>query len=229
MARKVRSFPPHLAGSCLRYAAMDLLGFGRRIDADARARMAAGSAWHKTFMQELAAGGTLLAAEAPMRDPGMGVSGRADALIRAPSGEVTVVEYKTVHPDRFADITAARNPPIGFVAQLALYLEITHYPSGRLVIDSREAIRRRLQFSLQWPNDLGVWVRERVARTRSFAEDGKLPPREVGAHCLHCDRWERCYKSVEDRQAAVAEEPVWAPWPPLPPVEALRVVGEDVS
>ncbi len=229
MARKVRSFPPHLAGSCLRYAAMDLLGFGRRLDADTRSRMAAGSAWHKTFMLELAEGGGLLAAEAPMRDPGMGVSGRADALLRSPSGQVTVVEYKTVNPDRFSAIRAAGEPPLGFMAQLALYLEITHYPSGRLVIDSREEMRRRLQFALPWPNELGGWVRERVVRARGWAEEGKLPPREVGSHCLGCDRWERCYKSVEEREAAVAEEPSWAPFPPLPRVEALHVEGEDVS
>lgn len=206
---------------------MDLLGFGRRIDADTRARMAAGSAWHKTFAQELAGTGQLMQAESPIRDPELGVSGRADALMRDAEGRVTVVEYKTVNPERFLDIKEAGEPPLSFGAQLALYLEITHYPFGRIVIDSRETPRRRLQFGLTWPNELGLWVRERVRRARSFAADGKLPPREVGPHCRSCDRWERCYRTVEEREQAIAEEPVWRPEPPLPVIAAARVAGEE--
>ena len=207
---------------------MDMMGFGRRLDADTRARMAAGSAWHKTFIQELAGTGQLLAAESPIRDPELGVSGRADALMRDSAGQVTVVEYKTVNPERFQDIAEAGEPPVSFGAQLALYLEITHYPLGRIVIDSREDPRRRLQFGLAWPNELSGWVRERVMLARNWALEGRLPEREVGPHCLHCDRWERCYRSAEERDQAVTEDPVWRPSPPLPVVAAARVAGEEV-
>jgi len=227
MARHVRAFAPHLAGSCLRYAAMDLLGFGRRIDADTRARMAAGSAWHKTFVAELLGSGRLMEAESPIRDPALGVSGRADALVRTADGTVAVVEYKTVNPERFEHILAAGKPPIAFGAQLALYLEVTRYREGRIVIDSREEPRRRLEFRLAWPNELSAWVRERVVRARAWAHDGKLPPREVGPHCLTCDRWERCFRTNDEREQAVADEPVWRPDPPLPILEAAKVAGEE--
>lgn len=194
---------------------MELLGFGRLIDAEGRARMAAGAAWHQTFQRELARGGRLVAVERAVRDPVLGVSGRMDALVRDDDGAVAVVEYKTVGGSRFAEILDHGRPPVTFWAQLALYLEMTGYRRGHLVVDARETPRRRLAFVQEAPGPWGAWVRERVVRARAWAESGKLPPREPGPPCLSCDRWQRCYRTEADREAAVAAHPIWEPDPPL--------------
>ena len=43
--RAVRWFPPSMAGQCLRYAVMDLLGFGRAIDPDGLLAMRRAGSW----------------------------------------------------------------------------------------------------------------------------------------------------------------------------------------
>jgi hypothetical protein len=221
--RRPRAFPPSLAGACLRNATMELLGFGRRISAESRERMAAGSALHREFQAELLASGRLIAAESPVRDEALQVSGRLDALLEGQAGPV-VVEYKTVGPERFSQILEEGTPPVTFWAQLVLYLAVTGHPEGRLVIDSREVPRRRLMFRLDAGSPWEDWVRARVRLAREWADHKRLPPREPGTHCLSCDRWERCYRTVEERDAQVAAHPRWAPDPPLLP---LAVSAEE--
>jgi hypothetical protein len=224
---RLRRFPPSLAGACLRYAVMDLLGFGRALDAETRAHMAEGAAWHKAFQQALARRGRLLAAEAPIRDVGLGVSGRIDALIQGDQGPA-VVEYKTVSPERFLALDQTGRPPEAFWAQLALYLAVTGYREGYLVIAARDASGRVLVF--RQPADAGwaAWVVERVRRARGFQELRRLPPREVSRHCLSCDRWQRCFADEAERDRTVADHPEWEPVPPLPPLAAAPVSMETV-
>jgi hypothetical protein len=224
--RRVKAFPPSLAGGCLRYAAMEILGFGRQLDAATRERMAAGAAWHRAFQHELIQGGApVLAVEAPVRAPALGIAGRMDAVVQGPDGPV-VVEYKTVGEDRFGDIIRRREPPVPFWAQLALYVAVTGYPEGRLVIDARTERRRRLVFRLTAPNAWGVWTLARVERARAFALAGRLPPREPATHCFTCDRWTRCFASEAERAAVVADHPDWEPDPPLETLSGVQPVEE---
>jgi hypothetical protein len=123
-----------------------------------------------------------------------------------------------VSPERFEEIVAQAEPPVAFWAQLALYLAVTGYPEGRLVIDARTAPRRRLVFRQAADTPWTRWVLARVASARAFAEAGRLPSREPGLHCLTCDRWTRCYKTEEERDEAVRLHPVWTPSPPLEPI-----------
>jgi hypothetical protein len=196
---------------------MDLMGFGRRLSPETRARMAEGAAWHVRFQDELARSGTLLAREEVVRDPALGVSGRMDAVVRGTHGPA-VVEYKTVSAARFDEIVAAGVPPVPFWAQLHLYLAVTGYPSGLVVVDERDPAGRRLVFRTGPSDPWRDWVLERVRLARGWAEERRLPDREPGPHCLTCDRWERCYRSEAERDEAVRTHPVWEPRPALPPL-----------
>lgn len=206
---------------------MELLGFGRALDAEIRAHMAEGAAWHKAFQQALAQHGRLLAAEAPVRDAGLGVSGRMDAVIRGRRGPA-VVEYKTVSQERFSAVDHAGRPPEAFWAQLALYLAVTGYPEGYLVIAARDETRRQLVFHQQADAAWAAWVVERVRRAREFAALHRLPPREVSRQCLTCDRWQRCFADADERARAVNAHPEWEPAPPLPPLAADPVPAESL-
>lgn len=214
MTRRARSFPPSLAGVCLRYAVMELLGFGRILDADTRARMAEGSRRHKAFFGELAQSGRLLAVEAPVRDPELGVSGRMDAVLTGSFGPI-VIEYKTTGREQFDRMVKTGQPPMRFVAQLGLYLEITGYAEGCLIVDEREG-QRRLSFVQKRDSLLSDWIKTRMVLVHQWVGQGRLPAREPAAHCRTCDRWRRCFKSEEDRDRVVDAHPHWSPDPPLP-------------
>lgn len=204
-----------MAGACLRYAVMDLLGFGRAIDEDSRARMQAGSQWHKVFQGQLSTHYPVVATEARVKDEELGVSGRMDAVVEV-DGLPTVVEYKTTAPEKFERILHD-GPPVAFWAQLALYLEVTGYGQGILVVDERrgEEPVRRLVFQQEKDADWSEWVRARVTLAREWARQGELPARETGEHCLSCDRWQRCFRTVAARDEAVALHPAWDPEPRL--------------
>jgi hypothetical protein len=213
--RRVRTLAPSLAGGCLRYAVMDLLGFGRSLDGETRTRMAEGVRWHRRFQEALAQSGCLQAVEVVVRDGDLGVAGRIDAVVREPSGALAVVEYKTVTGSRFEEIRVTGRPPVAFWAQLTLYRDLTGYARGYLVIDARDTPRRRLRFVQDGPTPWSAWVRTRVEQARSWARAGRLPPREPAVHCLTCDRWRRCFRNEGERDAAVAAHPTWSPEPPL--------------
>lgn len=220
--RKIKNFSPSMAGACLRYAVMDLLGFGRAIDEESRARMAAGSQWHKVFQSRLAAHYPVVATEARVKDEELGVSGRMDAVVEV-NGLPTVVEYKTTAPEKFARILTD-GPPVSFWAQLALYLEVTGYRQGMLVVDERseDVPIRRLVFQQEKDPAWSEWVRARVTLAREWAYQGELPARETGDHCLSCDRWQRCFRTVAARDEAVAVHPRWDPKPGLAVLKSGR-------
>jgi hypothetical protein len=195
---------------------MDLMGFGRYIDPQSRARMAAGAAMHRTFQEELQSRGLLVQAEVPIRHPVLGMSGRIDALVR--DGDAVVpLEYKTVNPERFEDIRVG-GPDTGHWAQLAVYLSCLggQAETGLLVVDERGPLRRRLTARQPGDTSFRIWVEERVGKARAWAEERRLPPREPGVHCLHCDRWQRCFRTEQERADAAAAHPEWTPQPAIP-------------
>jgi hypothetical protein len=125
-----------------------------------------------------------------------------------------VIEYKTVSGERFERIRQ-KGPPVDHVAQLALYLEVTGYPEGRLVVESRET-GERMSFSLSAETGWGAWLRTRILTAHTAEEQRTLPPREISLGCETCDRWQRCFKTEEARASAVAAHPQWEPVPALP-------------
>lgn len=195
---------------------MGLLGFGRRLDEDTRVRMAAGTAMHRQFQQELADRGLLVRAEVTIRDPGLLMSGRIDAVIHE-GAEAVPLEYKTVNPARFAQMRQ-EGPVVSHWAQLALYLACPPRPfsHGVLVVDERAPAGGRLVARQPAGSQFADWVVARVQQAWRWAEDGVLPPREPALHCLDCDRWERCYRTEDDRAAAVEAHPAWEPSPAMP-------------
>ncbi len=195
---------------------MGLLGFGRKLDDDTRVRMAEGTAMHRQFQQELADRGLLVRAEVTVRDPALLVSGRIDALIHE-GAEAVPLEYKTVSAERFAEMRE-QGPVVAHWAQLALYLACPPRPfsHGVLVVDERAPAGGRLVARQPAATRFAAWVVARVQQAWRWAEDGALPPREPARHCLSCDRWERCYRTEDDRAEAVAAHPTWDPSPPMP-------------
>ncbi len=195
---------------------MGLLGFGRRLDEDTRVRMAAGTAMHRQFQQELTDRGLLVRAEVTIRDPGLLMSGRIDAVIHEGT-EAVPLEYKTVNSVRFAQMRQ-EGPGVSHWAQLALYLACPPRPfsHGVLVVDERAPAGGRLVARQPAGSLFADWVVARVQQAWRWAEEGALPPREPALHCLDCDRWERCYRTDEERQTAVAAHPAWDPSPAMP-------------
>lgn len=195
---------------------MGLLGFGRLLDEATRARMAAGTAMHRQFQQELAARGVLVRAEVSIRDPALLMSGRIDALVRE-GGEAVPLEYKTANPIRFAQL-AQDGPAVSHWAQLALYLACPPRPFayGVLVVDERADGGGRLVARQPVGTAFADWVVQRVQQAWAWAGEGQLPPREPARHCLDCDRWQRCYRTEGDRQEAVQAHPTWEPPLPMP-------------
>ncbi len=195
---------------------MGLLGFGRRLDDATRARMAEGVALHRQFQQELGDRGLLVRAEVSIRDPDHLMSGRIDALIHE-GAEAVPLEYKTVNPARFAEMRQ-KGPAVSHWAQLALYLACPPRPfsHGILVVDERAPAGGRLVARQSVGTPFSDWVVNRVQQAWRWAEEGTLPPREPARHCLDCDRWARCYRTEDDRLAAVAVHPDWEPMPTMP-------------
>ena len=197
---------------------MGLMGFGRQLDEAARARMAEGTAMHRRFQQELAGRGVLVRAEVTIRDPHLLMSGRIDALVREGGrGDAVPLEYKTANPTRFAQL-AREGPAVSHWAQLALYLACPPRPftHGVLVVDERAEGGGRLVAQQPVGTAFAEWVVQRVQQAWAWASEGQLPPREPARHCLDCDRWQRCYKTEGDRQAAVEDHPAWEPALPMP-------------
>ncbi|NMP22107.1 PD-(D/E)XK nuclease family protein [Sulfobacillus harzensis] len=211
--RKPRRFPPSLAGSCLRYAVMDVLGFGRLIEPDSLSAMQAGSAQHKRFQNQLLNEYAMAAVEVPLKDEAWGVSGRMDAVLETERGP-WVLEYKTVAPEKFHTIQTG-GPLINHWAQLQLYLAVGDFVGGSLVVDSRPE-GQRVVFHADPDMDWHAWIRARVARVQSYQATRKLPEREISLACQACDRWQRCFRTAEERDAAVALHPEWEPDPALP-------------
>ncbi|PSR32342.1 MAG: hypothetical protein C7B46_14730 [Sulfobacillus benefaciens] len=218
--RAPKLFPPSMAGHCLRYAVMELLGFGRLITPESQAAMRAGSKLHKTFQQELLQKESVRAIEAPIRDVDRGISGRIDAVLDDAQGPL-VVEYKTVNHEKFIRI-ANQGPLIEHWAQLQLYLAVGEFSGGRLVVESRET-HGRLTYHSDGDQAWETWVLTRVQLARKYQESRKLPVREISAACGHCDRWQRCFSSEIERDQAVQQHPEWDTDPVLP--DALRIVA----
>lgn len=211
---KPRRYPPSLAGTCLRYQVMELLGFGREISPESRAAMQEGSRRHRRFQAELVAQKTVLAVEARVADPVWGVSGRMDAVIER-EGAPAVVEFKTVTEAGF-DAIRAEGPRVSHWAQLVLYLALTGYRQGLLVVESRDS-GRRLTFVCDPDPAWTGWLRARIAAAKQAAAAHRLAEREVSRNCLDCDRWRRCFADRARLEEAVAAHPEWMPTPPLPP------------
>lgn len=224
--REPRRFPPSLAGSCLRYAVMDVLGFGRLIDPESQAAMRAGSLLHKQFQQELLDAYAMCSVEVVLRDDAWGVSGRMDALIETPAGPA-VIEYKTVSTERFQRIQEA-GPLVSHWSQLQLYMAVGSLAQGTLVVDDRST-GNRLIFRTDPDPHWAEWLSVRLSRVKEFQAARKLPEREVSQGCLSCDRWQRCFKTEDDRQRAVGEHPVWEPDPPVPERTEFSTSEEIVS
>lgn len=202
-----------MAGQCLRYAVMELLGFSRVLSPEVKAAMREGSGLHRQFQQELATRYEVVGIERPIRDEAWGVSGRLDAVVQTAEGPA-VIEYKTVNGEKFGHI-AETGPLLAHWAQLALYMAIGPYAVGLLVVESRESGER-----LTWrtgPDEAWTaWVRTRVAAARRWQAARKLPEREVSVGCRQCDRWQRCFRTPEAREAAISEHPLWEPHPAPP-------------
>lgn len=219
--KKPRMFPPSMAGRCLRYTVMELLGFGRVLSPETLDAMHQGSAWHREFQKRLSDDYVVVAVESTIREEVLGVSGRVDAVIQTNRG-TAVIEYKTVNDEKFREILDT-GPVLAHWAQLMLYLELGDFAEGFLVVESRGTRQRLVWHSL--PDQVwGRWVRERVAMARAFQLKRQLPEREIGQDCLQCDRWQRCFKSEAERDQAVLAHPDWEPEPSIPkhrPHEAI--------
>ncbi len=224
--RAPRRFPPSLAGHCLRYAVMEVLGFGRLIDPESRAAMQAGTALHKQFQQQLLGVYAMAQVEVALKDDNWGVSGRMDAVIEAPDGP-WVVEYKTVSSERFNTIQQ-NGPMLSHWAQLQLYLAVGRMERGALVVEER-ATGRQLIFHTRLDPEWGAWIEARVGQVKTFQASRKLPEREVSVGCLHCDRWQRCFRTEADLAQAAAAHPEWEPVPGLPRIGAYQPAEDIVS
>lgn len=211
--KKPRSFPPSLAGQCLRYSVMDLLGFGRLLPPETLLAMQEGTRYHKRYQEELLKTHIVRAIEAPIKDIERGISGRIDAIIDGDNGPVAI-EYKSVNPEKFMRI-AEEGPLVLHWAQLHLYLAMGSFARGWLVVESR-ASQARLIFQTEPDPMWGQWVLTRVGLAREYQASRKLPVREISDGCLACDRWQRCFKTEAERDSAVMEHPVWQPDPPMP-------------
>lgn len=220
MARRRRAVPAAVAGGCLRYVVMEVLGFGRQLEPETLTAMAEGSEGHRRFQGELAKAALLVTAEAPLKAGEGAVRGRVDAVIHW-RGDPTAVEFKTMDDAAF-DAVLDRGPRYRHVAQLATYLEFGAYGRGVLVVEGRPS-RRRVGFCLARDEAMGRWLRARVEEGLRWAEARRLPPREVSRHCLECDRWRRCFRDEGEREAAVAAHPQWEPEPPLPAIWVRRL------
>ena len=223
---KERAFPPSLAGGCLRYAVMEVLGFGRLIDPKSQEAMRAGSVLHKEFQGQLQKDHAMCSVEVPLRDNGWGVSGRMDALVQTGTGPL-VIEYKTVGSERFQTIRE-EGPLVAHWAQLQLYLTLSSVAKGALVVDERPRGDRLIYHAQQDPV-WTVWLQARVALVKEYQAKRKLPPREVSRACLFCDRWQRCFSSEEERDRQVQEHPQWEPQPPVPLSIGYHISQDIVS
>lgn len=212
-SKKPKTFAPSLAGRCLRYVVMDLLGFGRIMTDDTLAAMRAGASWHKTFQAGIARQSEVVGLELPVKNEELGISGRIDAVVRE-NGQTVAVEYKTVHDDKFREI-AAHGPVFDHWAQLALYVNLGNYDMGRLIVDNRES-EERLGWDLLPDPQWKAWIVERIQLAQNHQLQRTLPSREISVRCLYCDRWQRCFKTAEERDERVQSHPQWEPNPPLP-------------
>lgn len=224
--REPRRFPPSLAGSCLRYAVMDVLGFGRLIDPESQRAMRAGTELHKAFQEKLLNEYAMASVEVVLRDDSWGVAGRMDALVETPRGP-WVIEYKTVSTERFA-LVEEHGPLVPHWAQLQLYLAVGSMTGGSLVVDERPT-GRRLIFQAVPDPEWTAWLRARIDQVKSHQASRKLPAREVSQGCFSCDRWQRCFSSAEDRLRQVEDQPEWAPNPPVPDRARFDAAMEIVS
>ncbi|PSR22416.1 MAG: hypothetical protein C7B45_06770 [Sulfobacillus acidophilus] len=225
-SRPPRSFPPSLAGTCLRYAVMEVLGFGRLIDEESQLAMHAGSALHKTFQEELMRGRAMCRVEVAVKDETWGVSGRMDALLETGKGAL-VVEYKTVASQRF-DAIAADGPLFSHWAQLQLYIAVGQLAGGVLVVDERPQ-GRRIIFSADPDPSWTVWLKARISQVKQHQSMRKLPEREISSACLTCDRWRRCFADPDVRDREVVAHPQWEPRPVAPDTRRFHLASDIVS
>lgn len=219
--RTPRRFPPSMAGQCLRYAVMELLGFGHMMSPEMLSAMQAGSRLHRRFQGALAESHTVIAIEAPLKGDALGVSGRMDAIVDTPEGPAAV-EYKTVHGEKFQTILR-EGPSVSHVAQLMLYLDVAQMGHGYLVVECRDTGARQ-SFRVDRDEAWVAWIRSRVWAARQYQAERRLPDREVSTTCLHCDRWQRCFRTNDRREDAVTAHPTWTPEPGIP-VRDFEAVG----
>ena len=195
---------------CLRYAVMDMLRFGRSLDPVSLQAMHEGSRRHRQFQQELMQQQPYVAIEQSIRHEELRVSGRIDAVVRV-EGELQAIEFKTVNGERFAQI-GQMGPLFAHVAQLALYLELTGYRLGCLIVENRETDERR-EYYFRPDADFGHWLRQRIAAATASALARRLPEREISLGCRWCDRWQRCFTTEEQRDQMIADHPLFEPNP----------------
>lgn len=213
--KKPKTFAPSLSGRCLRYSVMDLLGFGRQLSDDTLAAMHEGASLHKQFQQSLATSCDVVGLEVPLKNSELRISGRIDAVVRE-HDHCIAVEYKTMRDEKFSAMRMT-GPVFDHWAQLALYVNIGGYYGGWLVVENRDTGER-----LTWPQapdpSWTEWLVQRIAAAQEYQEKKELPLREVSVKCRHCDRWQRCFKSESDREAAIAAHPLWEPVPQAPDI-----------
>lgn len=197
---------------CLRNAVMDMLRFGRALDAASLEAMQEGSRRHRRFQQELIQKQPYVAIEQRIRHEDLRVSGRIDAVVRV-EGELQAIEFKTVNGERFEQIRQT-GPLFAHVAQLALYLELTGYRLGCLIVENRETDERR-EYYFRPDAEFSKWLCQRIAEATAAALARRLPEREISLGCRWCDRWPRCFTTEEQRDHMIAEHPLFEPKPAL--------------
>ncbi len=201
---------------------MELLGFGRLLSPETLQAMQEGTRYHKVYQNELLQTQIVRSIEAPIKDLERGISGRIDAIIDGDFGPIAI-EYKSVNPEKFLSI-AEEGPLVLHWAQLHVYLAIGTFHEGWLVVESREN-HARLTFRAAADPLWEKWVLTRVALARHYQATRKLPPREISEACLQCDRWQRCFKTESERDAAVTSHPMWSPEPPIPEEFGVSIVS----
>lgn len=217
---------PSLAGTCLRYAVMDYLGFPRHIDPESRQAMQEGVSWHGVFQSGMLDRYAMAHKEVSLKNDEWGVRGRMDVVIDTPLGP-WAIEYKTTSRPRFETIRE-KGPLVSHWAQLQLYVVLAPMRGGSLVVDNRDS-HERLVFHCAPDPDWALWLKHRVGDIVRYGTAKKLPAREVSRSCLHCDRWFQCFPSDQARQAQAEDHPVWEPTPPYPAIMTLDKPDDELD
>lgn len=202
--RKFDAFHPSYTSVCVRWWYLMFKGmeFARPFDARTHRVFDHGNDMHERFCTYFKNMGILVDTECPFSiDYPVPIRGRADAIIDWPpdSGELRVVELKSISPEGFMMRKYYKKPKDDHLQQINVYMKGIGIHKGFIIYEDK-GTQSLLAFDVEFDEDiyrkkLKVWE-----RAYKYITDDRLPSRPYkrdSDHCKYCDIAEICWNMPE--------------------------------
>lgn len=158
--------------------------------------------------------GILMAAEAPIKDESLRISGRIDAIISV-NDVMAIAELKSANSRTFETMKKSGKADIKYLSQLQLYMHLTGFDIGVVIVENKDN-QDVLEFWVEYDKEMSEGVIKKIKTINEYFDKKQIMPRSLACeidkytadknklykgqyeeycyYCRYCDFAEECYK-----------------------------------